>query len=877
MKARYALLYPFIILGILAVVNSAPAQGTSFIYQGCLNDTGGPANGNYDLQFTLYDAATNGNSPGTTVTNPATGVTNGLFTVTLDFGTGVFAGQPLWLEIGARTNGGQGSFSILSPRQPFTSTPYAITAANLSGTLPTSQLTGSLPASQLSGAIPVASVVGAQPANINLATNLTYTNYQGVWEALLPVTIGRTYIYYPTQVGGIFDGSYVLAITGTNYTDANASFIDLSGGASLLLPFQTNQMFVATQNTVTFVGQTIVGGPVTDTLFDLANVTVNGTVNGIGQFNGMVNGTGQFNGNLQGTFSGTITNSVFSGVVTNSTISGVITNSTLAGDAQGGAVTNIDAAVINLADLAGNLASAFAQITNAGGTIYLPTNVFVTAAIPFNTVGASVAADPSVRLRGNGPSLTDIIFYGANTNLFDQFNAAFGTRGLDLQNIHLHAAILSGGMADMGYVSAPGASGTPFWQNDQFDYFLIGASMTQSGMQLDGLDLEYNGIGLILAPYSDGALVNADRVIGQVNAGIESDSRGNRIFVNAASDNIDVLIGAGAGDLIQYSAEGTTNAGIAIGYPDDWVFPNVNGNPFNTQYAGSQLGNATSIGAIVVGYGYAQGQSVNYANPFAYDNAALIKVFNTNFFGGALVTHENLASSSMPALISYTTAGDIAPYEFEFTYVGNTNLAIFSDGTAIPSEDGYHVGVNDPDLEFTKNMLEYSRDTNGDLYAAGNITAGGVLNAASAQVASLSVTGAGANSLLGTDAGDNVTGIGVGAGLTLSGGTLSLSLLGGTALATATSVNTYTSDHVATAQDDTILVSGAGLTVTLPDAAALGAGRSYVIKLIAGSTATVAATNSQTIDGSASYTLSAQYKYVTVQSDGAQWWILGNN
>ena len=51
-------------LGILALVLWAGlafvhAQTTSFIYQGQLADGGGPANGNYDFQFTLLD--TNGN------------------------------------------------------------------------------------------------------------------------------------------------------------------------------------------------------------------------------------------------------------------------------------------------------------------------------------------------------------------------------------------------------------------------------------------------------------------------------------------------------------------------------------------------------------------------------------------------------------------------------------------------------------------------------------------------------------------------------------------------------------------------------------------------------------------------------------------------
>src|SRR6516162_5416216 len=96
--------------GLLA----AAAQGTTFNYNGRLSDGNNPANGNYDLRFSLCDAVTNGNAIAT-ITNLATGVSNGLFAVTLDFG-GVFSGSNYWLEIAVRTNG-VGAFSVLNPRQ----------------------------------------------------------------------------------------------------------------------------------------------------------------------------------------------------------------------------------------------------------------------------------------------------------------------------------------------------------------------------------------------------------------------------------------------------------------------------------------------------------------------------------------------------------------------------------------------------------------------------------------------------------------------------------------------------------------------------------------------------------------------------------------
>lgn len=80
--------------------------GGAFTYQGRLTDGVGSANGTYDLLFTIYDST---NLPGGVVagpvTNSAVGITNGLFTVKVDFGSDVFDGFNRWLEIGVRSNG----------------------------------------------------------------------------------------------------------------------------------------------------------------------------------------------------------------------------------------------------------------------------------------------------------------------------------------------------------------------------------------------------------------------------------------------------------------------------------------------------------------------------------------------------------------------------------------------------------------------------------------------------------------------------------------------------------------------------------------------------------------------------------------------------
>ena len=136
-----------------ALCISASAQGTAFTYQGRLDNDGSPApNGLYDFTNALYTVSSGGAATAVNLAGPLTAVpvTNGLFTVLLDFGS-VFNGTPYYLQIGVRSNA-TGSYVALSPRQELTPTPYAITAENVDGLVSASQLTGTLPSGLLSGA-----------------------------------------------------------------------------------------------------------------------------------------------------------------------------------------------------------------------------------------------------------------------------------------------------------------------------------------------------------------------------------------------------------------------------------------------------------------------------------------------------------------------------------------------------------------------------------------------------------------------------------------------------------------------------------------------------------------------------------------------------
>jgi hypothetical protein len=130
------------------LVQGAP-MGTSFTYQGYLEDGGNSANGQYDLSFALFDAATVGNLIGSVVTFGGEEVKDGVFTVVLDFGAAAFSGDARWLEIGARPYDSRPihpfvPYTTLAPRQQVRPSPYAMhaqTAQTLTGNIDASGAT----------------------------------------------------------------------------------------------------------------------------------------------------------------------------------------------------------------------------------------------------------------------------------------------------------------------------------------------------------------------------------------------------------------------------------------------------------------------------------------------------------------------------------------------------------------------------------------------------------------------------------------------------------------------------------------------------------------------------------------------------------------
>jgi hypothetical protein len=118
-----------VLFGALAAFGNLAAApfGEGFTYQGRLMTNGGPAQGLFDFQFVLFPLASGGSGLAGPLTKENVPVTNGLLTVTLDFGSS-YDGDARWLEIAVRDGDSTGPFTTLTPRQELTPAPHALYA-----------------------------------------------------------------------------------------------------------------------------------------------------------------------------------------------------------------------------------------------------------------------------------------------------------------------------------------------------------------------------------------------------------------------------------------------------------------------------------------------------------------------------------------------------------------------------------------------------------------------------------------------------------------------------------------------------------------------------------------------------------------------------
>lgn len=135
---------PLLFIIIFAAVISSPltfAQTSAFTFQGRLTDNITTANGTYDFEFYLYSTATGaGQISPIPQTRTGVSVTNGIFTVSLDFGQAqLTSGTDRYLEIRVKRPV-DAIYTPLSPRPQLTSSPYSVSALQANALSPTASI-----------------------------------------------------------------------------------------------------------------------------------------------------------------------------------------------------------------------------------------------------------------------------------------------------------------------------------------------------------------------------------------------------------------------------------------------------------------------------------------------------------------------------------------------------------------------------------------------------------------------------------------------------------------------------------------------------------------------------------------------------------------
>ncbi|MGE3181432.1 MAG: hypothetical protein AB7N71_07370 [Phycisphaerae bacterium] len=189
--------------GMLGLFSQAPAVavplGNEITYQGLLNDGADVANGVYDVQFRLFDAATGGVQIGGVNTFSDIPIVDGLLTVDLNFGSTAFTKDARWIEVRIRDGASAGAYTTLTPRQPVKAAPVALQSLkdanwSISGSNISNSNTGnvgineSLPIAQLH--VVGTSDLGAQFSSADLSTEQVVIEGGQAWLGLYSDNVG---------------------------------------------------------------------------------------------------------------------------------------------------------------------------------------------------------------------------------------------------------------------------------------------------------------------------------------------------------------------------------------------------------------------------------------------------------------------------------------------------------------------------------------------------------------------------------------------------------------------------------------------------------------------------------------------------------------
>ncbi len=256
-----------------AAIGQPPHEiGTAFTYQGRLVKDGVAVTDTCDFEFTLWDDPTAGTQQSPTETHSgvdAVDVSDGLFTVGLDFGPDIFIGEGRWLAMSVCCPS-TCAVVPLTGRQELTPTPYALAlpglwtqqngvdeAPNLIGGYSGNSVTDSVQGATISG--------GGNAASANRVTD-DYGTVGGGWNNQAGSDDGFTSNDTYSTVGGgadnIASGIYSTVGGGRNNEASGTSSTVAGGGFGIGNTASGDQSTISggSNNTASEVNATVSGG-----------------------------------------------------------------------------------------------------------------------------------------------------------------------------------------------------------------------------------------------------------------------------------------------------------------------------------------------------------------------------------------------------------------------------------------------------------------------------------------------------------------------------------------------------------------------------------------------------------------------------------------
>jgi hypothetical protein len=776
MKTKH--LIPSFVLAVLASLStinpqlSASTLGTAFTYQGKLTNGGQTAQGIYDFRFAIFDSAGGDNLVAGPITNSAVGVTNGLFIVTLDFGTNVFSGDARWLEIGVRTNGSS-SFATLLPRQALTPSPYALYAPN-AGFAGTAKLADSVAPGSITGtALAVGAVDSSRIADGTIvSSNLSPTLLANTFWRLdgnSGTTAGTQFVGTsdnqsmelkvnnqralrvepnsygtPNWIGGssinsvdegvagaTIGGGGALNLFGRNYTNRVAAFLGTiaGGGGNMLLPgADMSAVGGGYYNTLEGTFSSVIAGGGWNSILSEANLSAVGG--------------GQYNSILPGADYSTIAGGVFNLIGTNASMATV----------GGGAGNRIDTLASDTVIAGGN-----------GNTI------------GFEAIAAAIGGGVNNEAQTSAAYST-IPGGRANTIHSNALYSAIGGGRLNAIQTNAQSALISGGEnnvigANDSYTTI-GGGGYNQVGDGSINATIGGGMMGTIGANAANATISGGGANTI----EDNAIWSA------IGGGINNDIGTNAMSATIAGGRINVIehyaanatIGGGFQNRIQAFASGAgigagENNVIGLGAFDSTISGGLSNTvAFNTKYAVIQGGKQNTAGGD---YSFAAGRraKANHHGAFVWADSTdadfastTSNQFNIRASGGLRFVTGGLGVvlDGQPVLSGVVQAGQLGPNVVTDTEIANgsisgadVNPATFSnvfwkvDGNAGTTTGTHFLGTTDNQpLDLRVNGVRAFRleRNNG---GAPNVIGGSPGNLVGAEIRGVTIAGGDGNQI----------------------------------------------------------------------------------------------------------------------------------